>query len=391
MENSTCNGRSQLCYASGPGKDMMENTKNYWRRQFKKAWELYHNASSAIKLTGPVQHRMQYIDMANFTFQHPNGTNVTTCPPALGYSFAAGTTDGPGAFDFKQGAKIPNGFWKYIPAFLGDPKPDVKACHAPKPIFLNTGSYDFPYTWHPRIIDTQMGRVGKFFIIAASGEYTTMAGRRLKNKIVQKASDHGLHDSIAIIAGLSNVYSHYITTFQEYQVQRYEGASTLFGPNTHEAYMYQYAYLLESMAKGTILDKGPPPPDLYDKQLSFLPLHLFDSPYNMKNFGDVITQPQSIAHNGETQVAVFVGGNPRNNLRLGGTFITVERKMNETHWKIVATDSSWETRIKHFGNWKRILTGTIEEYEGVSQEFTVTGIAGGQGMSEGGYKEPIHS
>lgn len=26
-----------------------------------------------------------------------------TCKPAMGYSFAAGTTDGPGAFNFKQG------------------------------------------------------------------------------------------------------------------------------------------------------------------------------------------------------------------------------------------------------------------------------------------------
>ena len=28
---------------------------------------------------------------------------VHTCPPALGFSFAAGTTDGPGALDFVQG------------------------------------------------------------------------------------------------------------------------------------------------------------------------------------------------------------------------------------------------------------------------------------------------
>ena len=28
---------------------------------------------------------------------------MKTCKPAMGYSFAAGTTDGPGAFDFTQG------------------------------------------------------------------------------------------------------------------------------------------------------------------------------------------------------------------------------------------------------------------------------------------------
>ena len=33
----------------------------------------------------------------------PEPVWVHTCPAALGRSFAAGTTDGPGAFDFIQG------------------------------------------------------------------------------------------------------------------------------------------------------------------------------------------------------------------------------------------------------------------------------------------------
>jgi len=33
----------------------------------------------------------------------PHLPQVHTCPPAMGYSFAAGTIDGPGAFDFTQG------------------------------------------------------------------------------------------------------------------------------------------------------------------------------------------------------------------------------------------------------------------------------------------------
>jgi len=32
----------------------------------------------------------------------PNGRVGKTCKAALGYSFAAGTTDGPGMFDFTQ-------------------------------------------------------------------------------------------------------------------------------------------------------------------------------------------------------------------------------------------------------------------------------------------------
>ena len=34
-----------------------------------------------------------------------------------------------------------------------------------------------------------------------------------------------------VIAGLSNAYADYTVTFEEYQVQRYEGASTIYGPH----------------------------------------------------------------------------------------------------------------------------------------------------------------
>lgn len=57
-------------------------------------------------------------------------------------------------------------------------------------------------------------------------EFTTMAGRRLRDavKTVLKsgnAKEFGgnLH---VVIAGLTNTYSQYITTFEEYQIQRYE-------------------------------------------------------------------------------------------------------------------------------------------------------------------------
>lgn len=63
------------------------------------------------------------------------------------------------------------------------------------------------------------------------------------------AKNHGLKKIITIVAGLSNVYSHYIATFEEYAIQRYEGASTIYGPHTLEAYMQQYTYMVDSLAK----------------------------------------------------------------------------------------------------------------------------------------------
>lgn len=40
-----------------------------------------------------------------------------------------------------------------------------------------------------------------------------------------------------VIAGLTNTYSSYVTTREEYAAQRYEGASTIFGPSTLDAYI----------------------------------------------------------------------------------------------------------------------------------------------------------
>ena len=36
---------------------------------------------------------------------------------------------------------------------------------------------NFPYQWHPNVIDTQMLRIGNILLAALPGEFTTMAGR----------------------------------------------------------------------------------------------------------------------------------------------------------------------------------------------------------------------
>ena len=64
----------------------------------------------------------------------------TTCKPALGYSFAAGTTDGPGAFDFTQGMTSGNEFWDSVVNFIKPTDPEQDVCHHPKPVLLDTGN-----------------------------------------------------------------------------------------------------------------------------------------------------------------------------------------------------------------------------------------------------------
>lgn len=70
---------------------MFESVKIIGEKQYEKAKRLFESAN--LKVSGPIGAAHQYIDMSNIVLQTSNGT-VSTCKPAMGYSFAAGTTDG---------------------------------------------------------------------------------------------------------------------------------------------------------------------------------------------------------------------------------------------------------------------------------------------------------
>lgn len=88
-----------------------------------------------------------------------------------------------------------------------------------------------PFRWTAEIIPTQILQIGDVVIVALPGEFTTMSGRRIRNDVMQMFRHHRLKKEV-ILAGLANTYTNYVTTFEEYQLQRYEGGSTLFGAYT---------------------------------------------------------------------------------------------------------------------------------------------------------------
>lgn len=309
----------------------------------------------------------------------------------MGYSFAAGTVDGPGAFDFKQGSTSGNTFWNLVRDFISKPSQSMIECHAPKPILLATGQMNTPYPWQPTILPTQVIRIGNVIIAALPGELTTMSGRRMKDTVRKIASEHlrkqGQSTVHVVLSGLANAYSSYVTTFEEYQAQRYEGASTIFGPHTLEAYLNQYSKLTEALMTGQEVNSGPDPPNLLSKQISLRPGVVFDSPSFTKSFGDVLIEPEAVYKVGSTVTVTFVAGHPRNDLMSERTFLTVERRVNnssrssprnsnvvedevsrneinvmessdeagsdyepEHEWKVIATDTNIETRFV----WKRL-------------------------------------
>ncbi|KAL2493667.1 Neutral/alkaline non-lysosomal ceramidase [Forsythia ovata] len=410
FNHSTCGGKNALCFGRGPGPDEFESTRIIGDRQFKKAVELFNTASEQLK--GKVDYRHTYVDFSKLevTISKQGGGNevVKTCPAAMGFSFAAGTTDGPGSFDFKQGDVKGNAFWRWLFSLLKKPNKEQVDCQRPKPILLNTGEVKQPYDWSPAILPVQILRIGQLVILSVPGEVTTMAGRRLRDAVqtvlttkASKEIDGNFH---VVIAGLTNAYSQYVTTFEEYQIQRYEGASTLYGPHTLNAYIQEFKKLAVALFSGQSVQSGPGPPDLLDKQIGLLPPVLMDATPPGVKFGHIKTDipNNSTFKRGDNVIVVFWSASPRNDLMTEGTFALVEILQGKDtwvpgyddddfclrfiwsrpaklcpishatiEWRIPETAASGVYRISHFGSAKSLL-GSIKPFTGSSSAFVVT-------------------
>ncbi|CAB9514030.1 Neutral ceramidase [Seminavis robusta] len=343
---SSCGGAAEKCIASGPGEDMFESAQVIGRKQFDMALALLHS-NKIKKLKGEVSFRHSFVNVGNLTVVLEDGTTAKTCPAALGYSFAAGTTDGPGQFDFTQGRNSSNGFWNMIAAFLSKPTPKQVQCHHPKPILLNTGEATQPYDWDPNTIPISIFRIGDLFILNVPSELTTMAGRRLRQAMTDTITSRGVTDPIITIAGLANSYTHYVTTFEEYTGQRYEAASTLYGPHTLAAYIQEFNRIMTDLLNGDPSSTSDPPRDLSSQQISLIPPVLVDTVEFGKEFGSVIVEPEDEYTRGQDAVFVsFRSANPRNNRRPQGTFLTVDKMLADNNkWKTMYVDGDWCTKF----------------------------------------------
>ncbi|KAI0894574.1 neutral ceramidase [Annulohypoxylon nitens] len=417
--NSTCsNGKSQACHGRGPLFTELDlgiaSCYEIGKRQYNGARSVYDSLdSSGTAVVGSTVKSFHYYhDMSFWNFELDNGTTVQTCPAALGYSFAAGTTDGPGAFDFTQGDSgepSASPIWELVKDLLHAPTPQQQACQDPKPVLLDVGEMTAPYAWSPNIIDVQLLRVGQFVIIISPSEATTMSGRRWR-AAVKNAATSDITGTDAeprvVLGGPANTYAHYLATPEEYGIQRYEGASTLFGQWELPAYINLTVGAIQYLAHDSTSspDPGPTPPDNRNSSLSFITGVVQDNAPPGKSFGDVTTQPASAYARGAVVNATFVAANPRNNLRLEGTFAAIEKQDSTTgNWTQVRDDQdwglvytwtrtdvvlgystvtiSWETgeddapgtyRTRYFGDSKALIGGAITAFEGVSGSYTLS-------------------
>jgi neutral ceramidase len=224
-----------------------------------------------------------------------------------------------------------------------------------------------------------------------------MAGRRLIASVAQQLGP----DRIYVVAGLANAYSDYVATREEYNVQHYEGASTLYGPWTHAAYLQQFSRLAAALRDSQPVNPGPTPPDLRNTVITVQPGVIADTVPLLRRFGDVVSNVSSSYQRGATAQATFLAGHPRNNLKTGSTFLEVQLKKNNS-WVTVARDYDWSTtftwkrtntilgrseatitwtipstatlgtyRIVYHGDYLNPLTSKVSSFTGTSSTFTV--------------------
>ncbi|KAI6784483.1 Neutral ceramidase-like protein [Emericellopsis cladophorae] len=413
FERSTCaDGAVDACHGRGPkfealdlGVSSCHEIATRLASAAKEAYDSFGSTSTPI-VGSSVKSFHFFHNMSFWDFALPDGKAAQTCPAALGYSFAAGTSDWPGMFDFSQGDSgdpDANPLWAVVKNILRTPSPEQEACQGEKPVLLDIGEMFIPYAWGPNIVDIQAFRVGQFVIVTSPSEVGTMAGRRWREAVAAEAEQFLDEEPIVVLTSPANTYAHYVTTPEEYDIQRYEGASTLYGRHSLDAYINLTVSNLQYLTPDATERPapGPPPPDNREKALSFITGVVKDGAPIGQKFGSVRSQPASSYDLGDVVKATFQGANPRNNLRLEGTFVAVERLNGNTwtqvrddaDWFLVYTwrrtnfvlgysevDVTWETsgnaepgtyRFKYYGDAKNLL-GRMTAFQGTSGSFELS-------------------
>lgn len=402
----------------GPGDpDEFLSMRIIGEREFNATNNLFSGSQTPVR--GNVDFRHTFVNMPGLLVAtgNLNGANKPNlCNGAYGFSFAAGAEDGPsGVPGFTEGMKFyqknENDWYDLSNFFKGSLMPQhLKAafnvtaqtfndeCQRPKPVLIPSTALG----WAPDILPFQILRVGNIAIVGVPGEMTVQAGRRLRDHVLSSLRVLGINE--IILTGLANDYSGYITTHEEYDEQHYEGASTLFGRLTLDAYLQIFGKLASEMVAGVPSASGPIPPDLSQQQITLQTPVLYDNTPVLQVFGQAILQPPTSVIQGGFVDVTFRAGHPKNNLMTGGTYYLIERQTQGGAWAAAVWDSMpegrfgwrrdadilckacsfadvhWDVpkdaipgtyRIKHMGSWKHGTTGALARYEGITNTFIV--------------------
>ncbi|MCF8464801.1 MAG: neutral/alkaline non-lysosomal ceramidase N-terminal domain-containing protein [Flavobacteriales bacterium] len=278
-------------WTRGKFEDDFESAKYNGEIQFEHAHQLFKQAKSQEGIPTRLDYVMTYVDFRKVIVAKEfacGQENPRTGPACHGVSFFEGTVEGPGmapavgalartliraqkvydlaAAPFKTKEKADRIYEKYhtqgpkdilIEAddrrILGSR--DIKNLVVPgwadpaigqfKRFHANGSLGDKP--WIQQILPIQIIILGNLALAGIPAEITTIAGKRLEDTLLEVLADRGVTE--VICSTYSNAYCGYITTFEEYQLQLYEGGHTVFGQHFLGAIQTKFKQLAMEMLK----------------------------------------------------------------------------------------------------------------------------------------------
>lgn len=281
-------------WTRGKFEDDFESAKHNGKLQFEKAVEIFGSAGKGEELKGDIDFALMHSNFGNILpdEEFTNGAkDARTSPACHGVAFLKGTVEGPGMGNTE--AKFANALSDFLKAYqlgralfksasereflrnkfkaqgkkriiveTGERKilgtSDIKNLLVPswadKSIAVlkkqhRNGSLDSK-PWTPQVLPLQIVTIGSLALAGVPGEITTVAGWRLRDTLYNILKKKGITN--VILTSYSNAYSGYITTFEEYQEQCYEGGHTVFGQWTLAAFQSKFKQLATEMLKHPI-------------------------------------------------------------------------------------------------------------------------------------------
>lgn len=240
-------------------------------------------------LSGNIDAVMTYVDFTNLRAdpQYADGhTNAFTSEPCHGVSFFAGApVDGPGMpGPLAKGAsliarQVRKWRLKHLDSFDPEERRYLERLYAaqgPKDILMESGrkrilgkpfhelalpGFADPLVAElkrqvnagavnksnmvPTVLPLQIVTLGDLAIVCCPGEFTTVAGRRVKDTVAEKLAPAGINQ--VLICTYCNEYMGYVTTQEEYREQAYEGGHTIYGQWTLAAFQTEFGKLADQM------------------------------------------------------------------------------------------------------------------------------------------------
>ncbi|MDM1019298.1 neutral/alkaline non-lysosomal ceramidase N-terminal domain-containing protein [Acinetobacter sp. VNK23] len=122
----------------------------------------------------------------------------------------------------------------------------------------------------PNVLPLQMIRLGNLAMVCCPGEFTTIAGQRVIHTVKHVLADQSDIECVWL-ASYCNDYMGYVTTYEEYQEQAYEGGHTLFGQWMLAACQGKFKLLAEQLLRDKNqrhYDQGTRPKPIPEQELT---------------------------------------------------------------------------------------------------------------------------